>query len=160
MFKNLSLKKIGLALAALLLIAQAFRIDTTNPPIDPEADFIHYSEAPLGVKQILERSCYDCHAHTTAYPWYAQIAPVSWWLKDHVNDGRRHLNFSIWATYKAKKKIHKLEECIELTEEQEMPLDSYTWMHKDAKLSAEQRERLLNWFKSSLAKERDTIPHS
>ncbi len=151
MLKSITLKKVSLALIILIVVSQFFQIDKTNPPIDAAQDYIVVSNVPLPIQNTLKTACYDCHSHETAYPWYTSIAPVSWWVKQHINDGRKHLNFSIWGTYSAKKADHKLEECIEMLEEHEMPLDSYTWMHAEAKITTEQRQALVNWVKQQRA---------
>ena len=147
MKKYFTKKKIALALIIVLVVMQAFRIDKTTKPVDVNTDFISVTGANAEVAQILKTSCYDCHSDQPTYPWYTNIAPVSWWIKHHINEGSGHLNFSIWETYKDKRKHHKLEECIEMVEEAEMPLNSYTWMHKEAKLTDVQRETLVAYFK-------------
>ena len=98
---------------------------------------------------MLRSACYDCHSHETSYPWYSNLAPVSWWLKNHVNEGREHLNFSVWADYNAKKADHKLEECFEEVAKEGMPLKSYPLTHPEARLSEEQRAKLVTWFKQT-----------
>ncbi len=142
------IKKIIFGVIAVLLLIQFIRIDKTNPPVDASQDFIQLTNAPAEVAQIMKDACYDCHSHETAYPWYTNVAPVSWWVKNHINDGRRHLNFSVWGTYEPKKADHKLEECYEEVEEGNMPMDSYTWAHAEARLTDTQREQLVSWFKS------------
>ena len=136
-----------IALAALVII-QFFSIDKTNPPVDTSLDFIQNTNPPTEVANILKTACYDCHAHTTEYPWYTNIQPVAWWVKGHIKGGVKHLNFSIWDSYSDKKKAHKIEECIEEIEERHMPLKSYTWTHSDAKLDDAQRAELIQWFRS------------
>jgi hypothetical protein len=148
-FRNLfSIKKIVLALVILFAVIQFIRIDKTNPKSDPALDFFAVNTPPAAVKEIMIKACYDCHSHETQYPWYMNVAPVSWWAKDHINEGREELNLSLWSNYSLKKKNHKLEECIELVKEGEMPLNSYVWMHKDAKLSDAQRVLLTDYFQS------------
>jgi len=142
------LKKIGLALVAILVIIQFFRIDKVNPEILVEKDFITQTNPPESIQKILKNACYDCHSFETKYPWYSNVAPISWWLKNHINEAREELNFSEWADYKLKKKKHKLEECREMVEDGEMPLESYLITHAEAKLSQEEKEDLVNWFKS------------
>ena len=100
---------------------------------------------PPGIDAILKRSCNDCHTNNTIYPWYTNIQPVGWWLQNHVNDGKSHLNFSEFATYAPKRQHHKLEETVELVKEGEMPLKSYLWMHKEARLSPQDQAALVNW---------------
>ena len=98
--------------------------------------------------RIIKDACYDCHSHETKYPWYASVAPVSWWIGHYIEEARGHLNFSTWAAYDAEKKAHKAEECAEEVEKGLMPLKPYAKMHSEARLSDEQRERLISWFKS------------
>lgn len=146
------IKKISIGLIALLVIIQFFRIDKTNPAIIQENDFITITNPPENVAAILKTSCYDCHSNETKYPWYTNFAPLSWWIKHHINEGREELNFSEWGTFKEKRKNHKLEECIELIDEDEMPLSSYLITHSDAKLTADDKGFLLEWFKEQKGK--------
>jgi hypothetical protein len=93
----------------------------------------------------LKTSCYDCHSNKTAYPWYSNIQPVKWWLADHVNSGKRHLNFDEFNTYTTKKKLHKLDEITETINNGEMPLTSYTLIHSNAKLSSTDKSEIEKW---------------
>ncbi|MCB0375809.1 MAG: heme-binding domain-containing protein, partial [Sinomicrobium sp.] len=111
----------------------------------PETDIIVMTDPPETVKTILKTSCYDCHSNTTNYPWYNAVVPVSYWLADHIKHGKEHLNFSEWGTYNTKKKAHKLEELTEEVKKREMPLNSYLWVHGDARLSDEQIKALTGW---------------
>ena len=148
MKKKLTAKNIGIFLVFLFLAIQSIRIDKTTEPVNPETDFIALTSANAEVANTLKIACYDCHSNQPTYPWYTNIAPVSWWIKHHINEGSHHLNFSIWGTYKDKRKHHKLEECIELVEEGEMPMSSYTLMHGDAKLTDAQKLQLVEFFKA------------
>ncbi len=148
MKKWFTLKNTALLLAILLLVIQSIRIDKTIEPVDVSKDFISYTNATPEVGHLLKIACYDCHSNQPVYPWYTNVAPISWWIKHHIDEGSHHLNFSEWGTYKDKRKNHKLEECIELVEEDEMPMASYTWMHPEAKLTDAQRVQLVEWFKA------------
>jgi predicted Fe-S protein YdhL (DUF1289 family) len=141
-------KKIIIGLVIIFVIMQFFRIDKTNPPIVEANDFLVVNSTPPEVAKIIKASCYDCHSNQSVYPWYTNIAPVSWFIKHHIDEGREHFNFSDWNLYSSKDKVHILEECAEEVEEGEMPLKTYTLMHGDAKLSKEQKELLENYFKS------------
>jgi len=143
--------KILLGVAATLLAAQLFQIDKNNPVYEKSNDILSQVSAPAEVKAILKQACYDCHSYETKYPWYTNVAPLSWWIEEHIEDGRKHFNFSEWGNYDLKKKKHKLEELIEMVEEGEMPLDSYTWAHNEADLSEEQIDTLIGWTKSTMA---------
>ena len=100
---------------------------------------------PPKVQSILNTSCYDCHSNNTSYPWYSKVQPVKWWLADHVNSGKRHLNFDEFNSYSREKKLEKLDEIIETIKEGEMPLASYTVIHQDAKLSASDISEIEKW---------------
>ena len=140
-------KKILLALLILFVIAQFFRIDKTNPPVDPALDFISLEKPAPELEHVLKIACYDCHSNHTAYPWYSNIAPVSFWMKKHIDNGRSELNFSNWGNYPARKKRHKMEESVEMVvDKKSMPLLPYWIAHPEAKLSPEQRKALGDWF--------------
>ncbi len=142
--------KILLGLLVLVLIAQAFRINKTNPSVEQQYDMVAIYNAPEQVQTILKQACYDCHSHETTYPWYTNVAPMSWWIADHIEEGREHLNFSVWGTYDAKRQKHKLEEMAEEVMEGEMPLNSYTWAHSEADLTEEQKNILVDWAKKTM----------
>lgn len=108
---------------------------------------------PADVEAILKSSCYDCHSNNTVYPWYAEVQPVAWWLADHVKEGKKELNFSEFASYRIGRQYRKLEEVNKQVKEGEMPLESYLWIHKNSKLSDEQKLTLANWVTAV----RDTI---
>lgn len=148
MKKYFTIKNIAIFLVFLLLAIQSIRIDKTISPVNPETDFIALTSANTEVSGMLKTACYDCHSNQPTYPWYTNIAPVSWWIKHHIDEGSHHLNFSIWGTYKEKRKNHKLDECIEMIEEGEMPMSSYTIMHGEAKLTDAQKMQLVEFFKA------------
>ncbi len=137
-----------LGLVLVFIIIQFIRIDKTNPKVDKNKDLISIYKPNKEIENILRTSCYDCHSFETVYPWYSNVAPVSWMLKDHIDEGREELNFSKWGAYSEKKANHKLRECTEEVEEKHMPLDSYLITHDDADLSSEQRKKLVEWFES------------
>ena len=104
---------------------------------------------PAEVQTLLEAACYDCHSNETKYPWYSQVAPVSWFVADHIQEGREALNFSTFGNLSANDRSEVMEESAENIQEGEMPLESYVWMHPEAKLSAAQRETLIQWFSAN-----------
>ena len=136
------LKIFVLALFVIFIAIQFYRPARINPEINP-ADEI--AGVPENVGKILQTSCSDCHTNKTDWIWYSNIAPVSWKMVEHVNEGRQHLNLSIWNTYETKKKDRKLEEICEQVEIREMPLPSYLWIHWGAKLSDENIKILCDW---------------
>ncbi|MCB9223257.1 MAG: heme-binding domain-containing protein [Crocinitomicaceae bacterium] len=152
-------KKILIALLIILVGIQFIRIDTTTNEMDPNQDFLALTNAPKEVSDLMHNACYDCHSNETKYPWYSQIAPISWWVGHHIDEGKHHLNFSEWGSYEPKRADHKLEECVEEVEHGEMPMDSYTWMHSDAKLSDEEKEMLMAFFQSLRTGESEEHEH-
>lgn len=144
------MKKILIIILVAFVIIQFFPIDKTNPPVDKGMDFISIKNIQPEIANTIRTSCYDCHSNETQYPWYSSIAPASWWLKNHINEGRSHLNFSIFATYEPKRQIRKMEECVEMLEKHEMPLESYYLGHQDAKLTDAQRKDLIKYFKKEI----------
>lgn len=138
-------KKILYGLLAVLVIMQFIRPERNVSEIPSANDIRVQYPMPANVESILKRACYDCHSNNTSYPWYTNIQPIGWWMQHHVDEGKAELDFSEFATYSPKKADHKLEEVVEMVEEKEMPLESYTWIHKDAVLSTEEIEIVTQW---------------
>ena len=138
------MKKILLLLLAAFLVIQAFR-PAKNNSADKSKDIALSYPVPDSVAVILDKACNDCHSNNTRYPIYAEIQPVAWWLNDHIQDGKKHFNLNEFGGYRIAKQYHKLEECIEQVKEGEMPLESYTWMHSEAKLTDVQKKLLTDW---------------
>jgi hypothetical protein len=138
-------KKIAWTLLILFVAMQFYRPEKNESADAHLSQFLSETNPPEQVAGILESSCYDCHTDHTNYPWYNQVAPVSWWLADHIEEGKEHLNFSDWDSYSPKKKDHKMEELIEEVEEGEMPLNEYTWTHSEADLTEQQRQAVMDW---------------
>jgi len=147
------MKKVLKILAILAFLAfvglQFVRPDRTNPPVDESKTIEASLKIPKEVSAILNRSCNDCHSNKTEYPWYSNVAPVSWSVVDHIRVGREDLNFSIWATYSKKRQDHKLEEICEMVEEREMPHYQYLWIHWEAALTDKDIKLLCDWTKRS-----------
>ncbi|MBB4806305.1 hypothetical protein HNP38_001577 [Chryseobacterium defluvii] len=141
------MKKVLIVFLVAFIIIQFFPIDKTNPPVNKGMDFLTIKKTPPEIAKMINASCYDCHSNETRYPWYADIAPSSWFLQNHIKEGRKHLNFSIFATYEPKRQAHKLQECIEMIKKDEMPLESYIVGHSDARLTPEQKQELIKYFK-------------
>lgn len=143
------LKKILLGLAAFFVVAQLIRPGMQNPSLDPNLDLQKAANPPAEVLSSLKKACYDCHSNETKWPWYSQIAPVSWWTANHVVEGREHLNFSTFAQLSPGDRAEALEEAGEAIQEGEMPMSSYLWMHPEAKLSGEEKQALLAWLSAN-----------
>lgn len=142
------LKKLGLLLLVVFIIAQFFGPEKNDGDIASVDAFFTDTNPPKDVKTILINGCIDCHSDSTRYPWYNNITPVNYWMADHIEHGTKHFNVSKWSDYSDKKKDHKLDELIEMVEAKEMPLPSYTWTHGDAKLSQEQVDAVISWAKT------------
>lgn len=138
-------KKIGIGLVVVLVAIQFIRPTRNTGELEGPNDISKHYQVPAEIHAVLKKSCYDCHSNKTEYPWYANLQPVGWWLQSHVNEGKDELNFSEFGTYPEKKAKHKFEEIEELVNEGEMPLSSYTIIHGDAKLSAEQTTAIASW---------------
>lgn len=128
-----------------LVVMQFIRPEKNNGGYESLEAFLEETRPTPAVAATLESACYDCHSNQTRYPWYNNFSPVNYWLADHVNEGKEHLNFSEWSTYSVKRKDHKLDEVAEEVEKGEMPLDEYTWTHGEAKLSEQQIKELVQW---------------
>jgi hypothetical protein len=152
------LKRILLALFVILLLMQFYRPAHTNPPIEAKNTIQAAMPVPKDVDAILDRSCNDCHSNRTVWPWYSNVAPMSWLLVDHVKEGRQELNFSEFATYSARRKGRKFQEICEQIKEGEMPLDQYVILHPEAKLSAAERQRLCQWSEPFATKRKTQTP--
>lgn len=140
------LKIVGIVALIALVVIQFIRPEKNTGDYSDVAAFETQTKPSEAVKAILKNNCYDCHSGTTQYPWYAEIAPFSYFLADHIEEGREHFDMSEWDSYSLKKKDHKLDELIEEVEEGEMPLESYTLIH--GSLSEEDQKLLEEWAKS------------
>jgi hypothetical protein len=141
-----NLLKTALAAAAVVLAAaQMIRPARTNPAVNPSRTL----EARVGVEPaaaaVLDRACRDCHSNETAWPWYSNIAPVSWFVIDHVNHGRRHLNFSDWDRLNRAEAGHMLDQICKELRAGMMPLSSYALVHRAARVTPQETEAVCAW---------------
>lgn len=134
-----------LFLLGLLVLIQLVPVNRTNPPFDPAQDFLQMVNAPDDIRQMTKAACYDCHSNETAYPWYAFVAPLSWWIVNHVQEGREHLNLSTFGALPLEEQGEAMGEMAENVEKGEMPLSTYPPLHPKAKLSDAQKRRLVEW---------------
>jgi hypothetical protein len=100
---------------------------------------------PDSVVNVLQISCYDCHSNNTHYPWYSFIQPAAWLMASHIKNGKAMLNFSEFGAYSNRKQQSKLQAIINSINDNTMPLNSYIILHKNAKLSAENKRILVDW---------------
>ena len=143
-------KKIALVIVAILIIIQFFHPKKNQSTEILATDITKVTTVPDNVLQILKIACYDCHSNNTAYPWYNNIQPVAWWLNNHVNEGKERLNFSTFGDYTTEKATKKMRGIAKVIEKDEMPLTSYTLIHRNAILDETQKQLVLNWSKSAV----------
>jgi hypothetical protein len=134
-----------LVILGAFIVIQFIRPAKTNPPAQASLAIDAHTQIAPPIKDILNRSCSDCHSNNTVWPWYSNLAPVSWFVINHVNEGRQHLNFSEWGNLDNNRQRRKLDEMCEMVEGGEMPLTSYTPMHPGSKLSAQDVKTLCDW---------------
>ena len=139
------LKWIAIVLVVGFIGIQFVRPARTNPPVDESQTIFAQAQVPPNVAAIFDRACRDCHSNKTDWPWYSNVAPVSWWLTDHVNHGRKDLNLSEWGRLDGDRQDRKLRQICDEVQDGMMPLSSYLPMHPQAKLSAEDKKVLCEW---------------
>lgn len=149
------LKRILFSLLLIFAALQFFQPGKNNQNIEMTHDISTVVPVPDSVHSLLKAACYDCHSNHTHYPWYANIQPLGWWLKDHIDEGKSHINFHEFALVEPKpgskfntkqlRQDHKLEEIYEQVELHEMPLKSYSLLHPEARLTSAQEKMLMDW---------------
>ena len=143
--KQRLLKSIAWVALISLLVIQFIPTERNQTDIVPVTDFMLVNNVPNNIKNKLQVSCYDCHSNNTKYPWYNKIQPVAWFLEEHIKDGKKELNFSEWESLSNRRKASKLRSIIKQIESGEMPLNSYTLIHKDAKFSKKETNEIINF---------------
>jgi hypothetical protein len=134
---------IGLIIFLLMQLYQPARNESFEQDIT--ANFTKVYKVPKNVEIILRTSCYDCHSNNTFYPWYSYIQPTRFFMESHINEGKENLNFNEWGNYSGRKQKNKLDRIAKQIKSNEMPLASYTLIHKNAILTATQKEEVINW---------------
>ncbi|MFY9153411.1 MAG: heme-binding domain-containing protein [Prolixibacteraceae bacterium] len=142
------LKRIGLVILVILVGVQFFPARNNQSTEVSTTDFILSHRAPENIGNILRTSCYNCHSNNTDYPWYSRVQPVGWFLESHINKGKEELNLSEFGSYSARRQKSKLKSMVNQVEKDEMPLSSYTLIHRDARLSKDQKRALLSYLNS------------
>lgn len=141
------LKIIALILLAAFVTIQFIPTERNQSDVVPKTDFLLVNKPPKNIGAILQETCYDCHSNNTEYPWYNKIQPASWYLEDHVKEGKSELNFSEWVGYSNRRKHSKLKSIINQIEDDEMPLYSYTLIHREAILSKSEKQLITGYMK-------------
>ena len=145
------MKKILKIVAMIVLVAfvgiQFIPTERNQSDFVPKTDFLLANNTPETISNLLMESCYDCHSNNTKYPWYNRIQPIAWFLEDHIIEGKKELNFSEWAAYSDRRKNSKLNSIISQIEDDEMPLYSYTLIHRDAVYSDSEKEMVIEYMR-------------
>lgn len=142
--------KVVLIIIAVIGVIQLIPVDRTNPPVKSSENFIHLQKTPIKISEIMRNACYDCHSNETKYPPYAYIAPFSWSVKNHINEGREKVNFSIWGSYSDDLKMAMLKNSIASVASREMPIPGYIVYHTEANLNDAERKLLTDYFQKIL----------
>jgi hypothetical protein len=137
----------------LFILIQFYRPARTNPATDAAQTIEAHTQMTQPVKDIIQRSCRDCHTNQTAWPWYTNVEPISWWITGHVNEGRQNLNLSEWGKLDPNRQDRKLRQICDEISDGGMPLPSYTPMHPLAKLSEQDKKMLCDWTEAERARQ-------
>jgi hypothetical protein len=149
------MKAVRVILVSVAIIIIAIQFIPSGIPGNREEDeksIVHSGLVTEPVLSMIKRSCFDCHSNQVNLPWYSQIAPVSWLLASHINEGKEHLNFSEWEDYNKRKKIRMLGDIGEEVRTGKMPLKSYLRIHRDARLNDEAAAALVKWSEEASAR--------
>lgn len=139
------LRVVAIVVALLFAGVQFVRPAKVNPPVEPGRALENHVTVTTEVAAVLSRACMDCHSNQTRWPWYSNVAPASWFVVDHVNHGRSHLNFSDWARWSPSESAEMLEQVCREVKRGQMPLESYVMLHPDAKLTPADVKTLCDW---------------
>jgi len=145
-YKRPVIRKIALTGLMILLLIQLYQParNSDNGQVLP----VHIEKVysmPKSVQHALQNSCYDCHSNNTHYPWYSYIQPTRAFMESHIKDGKKDLNFSEFGNYSERKQQSKLKSIIKQVKSGEMPLSSYTLIHKNAILATAQKQEIITW---------------
>jgi len=153
------LKKIALVILLLFIAVQFIPYEKNTSEAAPQPMSGSYN-IPDNVQILLENACNNCHTNSSEYPWYASVEPIGYWLNSHIQDGKRHLNFDEFTHKPLAWQNHKFEETIEMVEEKEMPLPSYTYLglHPEANLSDAERQMIIDWAQDQMNYLKATYP--
>ncbi len=135
-------------LFCIALISAAGRSINLNSPMSAQRTLTKDFDAPVPVRQIIERACLDCHSNETVWPWYSYIPPISMQIHSDVNNARQFMNFSHWSEYTAEEQHDFISQIAYATNARIMPPPRYLWIHRDARLSVADLEALKQWARS------------
>ena len=141
-------KKILFVLLIILIAIQFIHPTKNISTVEQPYNISKTYHIPTDVKTVLDKACMDCHSNNTRYLWYFKIQPIDWWLTNHINEGKKGLNFDEYTNRSLRYQYHKLEEIADQIKNDEMPLNSYTWIHKDAILTDQEKKTIIDWTES------------
>ena len=137
---------LSVIVVAVVLAIQFIPVERNVSTVPPGQSFERTEKVPANVAAILKVSCYDCHSNNTRYPWYSELQPGAWFMARHIKKGKEELNFDEFNNYSKRRKKAKIKSIISQIEKDEMPLKSYRMMHGNARLSADEKKELLDFF--------------
>ena len=143
-----NVKIIIIILLVAIVVIQFIPVDRNQSDNVPKTDFMLVNDVPSDIKNKLQVSCYDCHSNNTQYPWYNKVQPVAWFLEGHIKEGKAELNFNEWDSLSNRRKKSKLSSIIKQIESGEMPLTSYTLIHKEAIFSEEETQKVVKYMEN------------
>ena len=140
---------LAVLVVAIVLVIQVIPVERNVSTVPPGQSFEKTEKVPANVAAILKVSCYDCHSNNSRYPWYSELQPGSWFMARHITKGKEELNFDEFNNYSKRRKKAKIKSIISQIEKDEMPLKSYRMMHGNARLSADEKTELLDFFRDN-----------
>jgi len=141
--KRLVVIAVLIAFGGLVLIQLVpYGRDHANPPVQSEPNWDSQQ-----TRELTRRACFDCHSNETTWPWYSNIAPMSWLVQHNADEGRRILNFSTWKQGGAGREAG---ESLEAVAEGFMPPADYLLAHPNARLSQDEKKALLDGLRATI----------
>ena len=139
------LRKIFLGLLIVFVLIQFIQPVRNLSNEVPSDEITKTVNVPENVQGVLKPACYDCHSNNTHYPWYSRVQPFGWLLAKHIRDGKSGLNFDEFGAYSLRRRISKINGIKNSMEDGTMPLSSYTFLHRNARLSTTERALIIDW---------------
>lgn len=139
------MRRILFLLILIFLIIQVFQPRRNTATDILKSDIVNLYDLPDSVEVLLMNTCFDCHSNNSEYPWFTNIQPIAWFVKNNIDNGKTNLNFSNFGNYDNKTAIKKLTKISEVMRQSKMPLDSYKWYNKKAELTSIERNLISNW---------------
>lgn len=140
---------LAVLVVAIVLVIQVIPVERNVSTVPAGQSFERTEKVPANVATILKVSCYDCHSNNTSYPWYSELQPGAYFMAQHIKEGKEELNFDEFNDYSKRRKKAKIKSIISQIEKDEMPLKSYRMMHGNARLSADKKKELLDFFRDN-----------